>query len=124
MTDYDEDIAESVRKNCTLINLSLGGNKIDEKLLEVINMELSNNKSISDFILPMITDEEKTFKGHKLSLAGKGISNLDFLAKFIRENPQVTGVNVEMDDFQRDEVQKVAEALKGNTSESTLLYVL
>lgn len=116
MTDYNEDIAESMSKNCTLIVLSLGGNRIDEQLLDKIEEELTNNRGINDLILPMIRDGENSFTGHKLSLSGKGISNLDFLAKFVRENPQITGVNVEMDDFHKKEVQKVAEALKGNKS--------
>jgi len=114
--DQDTDIIDSVAKNCTLIVLSLGGNQINEQVLEVIEKELVSNRGISDLILPMMQNKGVQFQGHKLSLAGKGISNLDFLAKFIRENPQITGVNVEMDDFHEHEVKKVADVLKGNTS--------
>lgn len=96
--------------------LSLGGNQVDEHLLEEIEKELISNRGISDLILPMIKNKDEQLQNHKLSLAGKGISNLDFLAKFIRENPQITGVNVEMDDFHEHEVKKVADVLKGNTS--------
>lgn len=125
--EYDTDIFESMSKNWSLIALTLGGNIINQLLLDDIEKELAKNRSISDLILPMIkgtvtfckfiwVDEAKALQNHKLSLAGKGISNLDFLAKFIRENPQVTGVNVEMDEFQENEIKKVADVLKGNTS--------
>lgn len=122
--DYDQDILDSMKRNCTLILLSLGGNQINDKLLEDIETELSSNRGISDLILPMVKDQENVFQGHKLSLAGKGIANLDFLAKFIRENPQITGMNVEMDDFQEHEVRKITDALKGNTSMANICSYL
>lgn len=115
--ENDPDVIEAMQRNCSLIVLSLGGNEIDEKVLEEIEKELVSNRGISDLILPMVKDNEKVFSDHRLSLAGKGISNLDFLAKFIRENPQITGVNVEVDDFHEHEMKKVADVLKGNTGE-------
>lgn len=110
-----------MKRNCSLISLSLGGNQIDEKALELIENELACNRGINDLILPMIQDKNKGMKNHCLSLAGKGISNLDFLAKFIRENPQITGMNIEMDEFHEHEVAKVAKELEGNTGNTFIL---
>ncbi|CAI2367823.1 unnamed protein product [Moneuplotes crassus] len=113
---YDDeapDVIECLKRNCSLIALSLGGNVISQGVLEAIEEELSCNRGINDLIAPMFHDNK--IKNHQLSLAGRGISNLDFLAKFIRENPQITGMNLEVDDFHENEIAKVAKELEGNT---------
>ena len=122
----DTEVIEDMKHNCALISLSLGGNEVDEQVIEKIEHELAANRGIDSMILPMIKNKEKSqdFKNHKLSLSGKGISNLDFLAKFIRENPQITGVNIEVDDFNKNEMAKVAKELEGNKSKLSSLYLL
>jgi hypothetical protein len=107
-----------------LVTLSLGGNQVDELIHESIETELACNRGINDLILPMIKDHGSGIKNHCLSLAGKGISNLDFLAKFIRENPHITGMNIEMDEFHEHEVAKVAKELEGNTGKAEYTYYI
>lgn len=86
---------------------------IHENLLEEIEAELASNRGINDLIAPILKDDK--IQNHQLSLAGKGISNLDFLAKFIRENPQITGMNLEVDDFHEKEIAKVTKEFEQNT---------
>ena len=42
----------------------------------------------------------------QLSLKGKGLKNLDFLSKFMRENPQVQNVDIGDNPLSNDEVHK------------------
>jgi len=44
----------------------------------------------------------------KLSLKGMGIKNLDFLAKFLREHPKITDIDLDLNQVSGDQVKKFA----------------
>jgi len=70
-------------------------NQINDQLLERIHEETQNNKGIVRRILPALGPD---FEGNELNLEGEELKNLDFLAKFLRENPSksVSKVNIDV----------------------------
>lgn len=50
----------------------------------------------------------KQEKNNELNLAGKGIKNLDFLTKFIRENPYISKVDLSLNNVNNNEANKLA----------------
>jgi len=58
----EEEVMGWLKRNCSLIALSLGGNQIKDELLEKIEEELACNRGISDMILPIINTNESELK--------------------------------------------------------------
>ena len=62
---HDTEVIEDMKHNCSLISLSLGGNEVDEQVIEMIEHELASNRGIDAMILPMIKNKEKSQEKRK-----------------------------------------------------------
>jgi hypothetical protein len=55
-------ILDDLSANCSLTSLNLDGNSINEKFLLLLDTELSQNKSITEIIIPSITQKAEQKK--------------------------------------------------------------
>jgi len=67
-----------------------------------------------------LSDSDDEEQGQVLSLKGLGIKSLDFLAKFLREHPNITDLDLQVRNLSDKEMQKFAEEMKANTSVKTM----
>ena len=113
--DAAKDLKASMNQNCSIYKLNLEGNVVHDAVRTDLAAELDKNQGIVEKIFPMYEGRgERAI--HELSLAGRGITSLDFLTKFLREHPQIKRVDLDIEENVADqEFKKVAEHLRGNT---------